>query len=532
MLLVGAGAVYLYVTRSTAPFADEWLWALNRRGSSLSTFLAPYNGHFALVPLLVYKVLWATAGLRTYLPYRVIVIALHLGCCALMFIYARRRIGNAAGVLAASSLLFYGPGWQDFLWPFQIGWLSSIAFGLLAFVALDHQSRRAEIAACVALVLSLASSGVGAPIAAGAAVDVLASRQRRRRAWIAGAPLALYALWWITEQRSAIAAGGPEHTPAFVLHMFAASLSGLLGLWHANPGVAAAPVAWRIALVAVAASLLLWGLARRFRVRALVFAGIAIAFAVAAGVNRAGLSTGVDSRYLDVVAVFAVSTMVELMTDWRPHRPGLLVAAAVLVGIVAVSNLTLIRDAGKYLRAEASQARADISALELARTPIASSYVAQRFPGYPFIALPARRLLTTVHELGFRAATNFRRAPEGERAIADGELAEAAGVYPVPVNVQAARLGGCVHLRGGAGVYAAATGVGGLTIVLPRPGVLVTGGGVVTVVAVRRLAAEFGNTGIIIGNRTMLVRASPDQLRLPWQIRVTPSSRAVVCPLR
>lgn len=68
--------------------------------------------------------------------------------------------------------------------------------GLIALIALDGQGRRADIVACLGVLLSLACSSVGAAIAAGLAVDVLAGPDRRRRAWIVLGPLALYAIWW------------------------------------------------------------------------------------------------------------------------------------------------------------------------------------------------------------------------------------------------------------------------------------------------------------------------------------------------
>jgi hypothetical protein len=250
VLLVGAAALFLSFTRTTAPFSDEWLWALQRRGDSAATFLSPYNGHLSLVPVSIYKALWATVGLASYVPYRVMITALVLVCATLVFVYARRRVGDGGALVAGGLILFYGPGWQDILWPFQIGWLGSVAGGLIALIALDHRSRRAEIAACLGLMLSLASSGVGAAIAAGLTVDVLARRDRRRRAWIVVGPVVLYAIWWVTEQKAALRAGSASHTPQFVAHMLAAGLSGLIGLWHAAPADQAAPVGWRIALVA------------------------------------------------------------------------------------------------------------------------------------------------------------------------------------------------------------------------------------------------------------------------------------------
>ena len=50
----------------------------------------------------------------------------HCAFCALVYVYARRRIGPLAALLPTVVLLTLGPAWQIFLWPFQIAWLISL----------------------------------------------------------------------------------------------------------------------------------------------------------------------------------------------------------------------------------------------------------------------------------------------------------------------------------------------------------------------------------------------------------------------
>src|SRR6186997_1258495 len=69
-MMVVAGALFLYETRATATWFDEWEWVLGRRGDDVGTFLRPHNGHLSLVPIAIYRVLFATAGLEHYGPYR------------------------------------------------------------------------------------------------------------------------------------------------------------------------------------------------------------------------------------------------------------------------------------------------------------------------------------------------------------------------------------------------------------------------------------------------------------------------------
>jgi len=59
-----------------------------------------------------------------------------------VFAYSRPRVGSSMALLAAAVIMFFGPGWQDILWPFQIAWLIAVASGIGALIALDGPGRR------------------------------------------------------------------------------------------------------------------------------------------------------------------------------------------------------------------------------------------------------------------------------------------------------------------------------------------------------------------------------------------------------
>ena len=126
--LLSAGAFVIYfVGRGLNFFYDEWDFILGRRGNSIDSFLESHGGHLVVVPVLIYKTLFAIVGLEHYGPYRLTDLALHLLCVILLFVLVRRRVGGAVAVIAAASLLFLGGAWQDLLWAFQITYLGSIA---------------------------------------------------------------------------------------------------------------------------------------------------------------------------------------------------------------------------------------------------------------------------------------------------------------------------------------------------------------------------------------------------------------------
>src|SRR5439155_13023036 len=66
VLLVAGAVVLLHQIRGTTFWFDEWVWVAERHGSGLHSLLEPHNEHFSLVPVAIYKLLFATAGLDHY----------------------------------------------------------------------------------------------------------------------------------------------------------------------------------------------------------------------------------------------------------------------------------------------------------------------------------------------------------------------------------------------------------------------------------------------------------------------------------
>ena len=62
-MLVIAAIWLMYETRGTTLWFDEWQWALEYRDNTLHGFIAPHNGHPTLVPVAIYRLLFATVGI-------------------------------------------------------------------------------------------------------------------------------------------------------------------------------------------------------------------------------------------------------------------------------------------------------------------------------------------------------------------------------------------------------------------------------------------------------------------------------------
>ncbi|HEX5585916.1 MAG TPA: hypothetical protein VFZ17_01275, partial [Acidimicrobiia bacterium] len=192
-----ASSLIFHAARGTSFFLDEWWFIADRRDVSLDDFLRPHFGHLIAIPVAIYKVLFETFGLRSYTPYLVVLVSLHVLTCVLLFVYLRRRGPVVYALVATIAMLFIGHAWEDVIWPFQMTYLLSAATGVAALLLLDRRSRIGDLGAMVAIAASIAAGGVGLSFAGGALLELLWTRRDWRRLWIAGAPLALYALWYV-----------------------------------------------------------------------------------------------------------------------------------------------------------------------------------------------------------------------------------------------------------------------------------------------------------------------------------------------
>lgn len=549
ILLVAAAILFVHETRGTTLTFDEWVWALHRRGGSLGTFLSPHNGHFSLVPIVIYKILFATAGLSDYGPYRAMVIAGHLACVLLVFVYAKRRVPPAIAVALAALLLFLGPAWQNFLWPFQIAWLISIGAGVGALLALDRHDRRGDIAACALVACSLASSGIGLAVAIGVTVDILARRDRRRRAWIVYGPLAVYAVWWVTYQNTSLTLHAIEHAPGFVATAASATLAALTGLSGSTvPFGTGTMLEFGPPLVIAAVLGLGWHLrhAGNLTPRVLALLAITGSFWLLAAVGRTGVAQGYSSRYLYVGAVFILLLGAELLRGRSLSAPVMVIALVIVLAVLVV-NVGLFSDAGSYERTEAQLVRTDLGALDIGRPAIAPGYVAADFPGFG-VVVAARPYFAAERAIGTPAASpqEIESYPDGVRREADAELIAIHRVRLTPAVAAAASaivprvdavLGGVVKRSRSCLAFSPAAvlspaGAHELQLTLPAGGMRIRARGGPAAVAVRRFSTSFQTVGSVASGGSADLAIAADLATAAWHVRVAPSSGVTVCGLR
>ena len=84
--------------------------------------------------------------------------AAHFAAVAVLYRIVSHRSGALLGAAAAISLLFLGSAWEVLFHPFQMQFLFAIVGGL---VAIDQLDRDKPTVAAIALVIAVASSGLG-----------------------------------------------------------------------------------------------------------------------------------------------------------------------------------------------------------------------------------------------------------------------------------------------------------------------------------------------------------------------------------
>jgi len=299
--VIVCGAI-LWLSRSFNFYFDEWSFILPA-DSSWTVYLQPHNEHPVMITRLIYAVLLDTVGMRSYIPYMAVLLALHAASVVLLFELIRRRAGDAVALAAALLLLVLGAAWENLLWAFQMAFVGSVACGLGALLVMDASPRRMWLAIPF-LFGSLMFSGIGLFFLVAAAVWlVLTPGRRRDLVWLAPVALALGA-WYLAYGHAGVPpspapspAGNLAALPLYVAWGLGASVAGLIG-----EGGVIGPV---LLLLAMAAIGFTW---RRQRPDAFTIGILAalIAFYAVTGFNRAqiGILQSGSGRYVYEGAVF------------------------------------------------------------------------------------------------------------------------------------------------------------------------------------------------------------------------------------
>lgn len=379
---VGMLALVLVSARHKWFALDEWQLLAGRNAGSLQSLLRPAIGHWMTLPVLVFRGLFALFGLRTYVPYAAVIVALHLTAAALLRVVMRRAgVGPWIATTAASLFVLFGAGYENITWAVQIDFVGSLVFGLTQLLLSGHDGPidRRDGLGLLAGTAGLMCSGVAVTMTIAVGLATLA-RRGWRVAILHTAPLgALYFTWWFGFARHyyhGLGVGIPD--------------TGALFRWVATGVVAAFQAMGQLAGVGIVLAALLavglvlaWkGLDRRqLSVRAAPAAALlvcALLFLVMAGSQRQvfhqfNLSSARFPRYLHIFVAMVLPAIAiaadAIVRRWRSLAP--VVVVPLVIGIPG--NIDAFAHPTTALQTTRSENGYRRSLLSLVSVPVAHS---------------------------------------------------------------------------------------------------------------------------------------------------------------
>jgi hypothetical protein len=367
---VVAWCVLLYLGRGLTFWSDEWEFIGQRSLASIGSLMLPHNEHWSTLAIIAYRGLLSIVGLRTYVPYLALLLALHLLVATAVYRLLRLTSGPWIALAGGVLVLFLGSGVENLLWAFQIGFVGADAAGLWALVLITGTpGRRQYVAAALLLTAGLATAGVALFFLVFVGVELALDSRRRSGLVYLALPVGAYIIWFLIWGRLGIDTYGRPFTvdafvrlPAFVASGLATSLGAATGLpGSASLGLLVLAViigAWRIlrgrpvparavgALAALIAEYVLIGLVRgqlgdwaAAYPRYTYEAAIVVLVGVAAWIGRPALPSAPRPRRMVVIAgglLFELLLIVNVM--WLPAGRSLFLDRAGLTrGLVTVA---------------------------------------------------------------------------------------------------------------------------------------------------------------------------------------------------
>ncbi len=565
VLALIAAAWWLWLMRGTTFFYDEWDFVLAYNQPLASALVAPHNGQFVAVPVLLYRGMFSLFGTSHYWPYRVMGIVFELTMVSVFLGYARRRSGAAFALAGAVLLLGSGQAFQDILWPFEVTFTVSLAAGVGALQLAEGAGRARQALAAALLVVSTASSGFGLVFLAGVVVEgVWASASRRavgsgaqeagpglRGTWVVVPALVMYVVWYFAEH---VGDAGFSHlgaAPAYIAQSAGYGVGSLVGSHSLALGeVLAALLA--VALVVRLAQEPTTGARLGMAVTA------ALTFWVLAALAR-GVSEPGASRYLQPDGLLVLLAVGELFTGWRPRLPAwvvgrrgqrrsaragrpawrgrtavgpsLLLLVPVLVALAVLSNSVTLVDGARGLRSDSALVKADLASVELAGRALPATFqpapqVAPQVTVGPWTA--------ATRTMGGQAdsLSQLEAAPEADRESADAVLL--AAMRPVVKPLPARAVDAPATWRGACGPAGFVQGTEAVVLPLGGQGLLIGTTGGRGQVSLRLFASQFTAQGVVGVGAGLSALTWSHYLPLPgrhWTAEIVAPAQARACRL-
>jgi hypothetical protein len=356
-------------------FADEWAFIQDRSLSDPTSWLRPHNEHWSTLPVLLYRAIVETIGIGSYVPFQLAVVALHLVVATCVYLLLERSSGPVFALAGSLIVLFFGSGFENLYWGFQIGFVGSTALGLIALLVTDAGPSRSRAAAvALLLIASMATSGIGLVMSVVVGVEWLLDARWRRWVPTLVIPAAVYLGWYlafgqagIDTHRVPFSLTALADVPPFIARGLGNAVTSVTGLSPILAALAAIP--------AVAFGYRRW---RQGRLAPRVISTLAgcVALYAMSGLVRAQLFDGQAdyTRYTyesGILMIVAIGALVGRLRIEQPRLRSLaVVAGATALGLSLVLNGALLLGGRELFLQRADMTRALVTvALEAETIP-------------------------------------------------------------------------------------------------------------------------------------------------------------------
>ncbi|MGH9126113.1 MAG: hypothetical protein ACRDZ8_15525 [Acidimicrobiales bacterium] len=346
--LMGGLIALAAVDRNQWFFGDDWEFLVDRGLSHAMLGLwTPHNEHWTTLPILLYRALFTVFGVRTYWPYVGVLILIHLLVTTLLW-RVMLRCGVAPWVATALAGIFavLGAGSENLVWAFQICFVGSVFFGLIA-LGFSYRGREGmskwDVLAWLALVAALMCSLIGVAMVAVAGFAVMLGDPRRWRQAlrIVSVPAAVFAVWFALAGRSGL--HGDHQSLSTVLAIPKFAWTALVSAFERTSGIPGSGTVLLVALIG-------WVIARSPLARERAAPAFAMALGtlilfVVIGLGRAGgsLNGALAPRYAYLAVALLLPVIGLALTDLIGHQRSALVPLLLVLSLVAVTNVDTLR---------------------------------------------------------------------------------------------------------------------------------------------------------------------------------------------
>jgi hypothetical protein len=342
---------YVY-GRSQWFWLDEWDFLAGRKATSLNDLFRPHAQHWSTLPILLYRALFNVFGVRTYLPYQLPVIVLHLVVAGLLRTIVRRLCVNPWIATATAGLFaLFGAANENIVWAFQVAWQMSLVFGFVHLILADHDgplSKRDFWGLAVGTV-ALMCSGLAVTMTLVVGLAVLLRRGPRPALFHTLPLAAIYAIWLV-----AIGRQGYDGLDMSAVSTASFAARGYMATFDALGQIPF--YGWVIGGILVFGLVIAWyplPIASLRKQAPIPIAGLvgAIAFYTLSGLGRANrvlYNSYGAGRYMHVAAALTLPALAvaadAIVRRWRAALP--LIVVALLVGIPGNIDDLANRDKG------------------------------------------------------------------------------------------------------------------------------------------------------------------------------------------